>query len=103
VRNRVKRRRPCTCTPQVPPAGAVMQPCHWGNCTEWRCPACRGLVFSAGEIWCRCDGGCYRAFRHPGMENGSQAWDEEKGELTYYHVAVKPSKARRFQGGKHNR
>lgn len=103
MKQRTKRHRECRCRPQSQPgqAGTVTKTCYWGNCIEWRCPTCNGNLGGFGEIWCPCDGGCYRAFRHPGMENQHYTWSEETGRV-YQHTAVKSSKAHRFQGGKHN-
>jgi hypothetical protein len=102
MKERVKRHRGCRCTPPFSLLDSVTVLCHWGNCTEWRCPACRGYLGGVGAIWCPCDGGCYRAFRHPGMENRNYDWSEETGRV-YRHVAVKPSKARRDQRGRHGK
>lgn len=100
MRERAKRKRACRC-PEVPPCiqgGA----CHWGNCAEFRCLSCGGLRFSAGPGWCPCDG-YVRWLRYPGMHNARRHWDEETGQVIVHHAAVKPSVARRFQGGRHGR
>ena len=104
MRNRVKRHRPCACRPETTLDSTAWrkQACAWGNCVQWRCYFCDGYLGGYGEIWCRCDGGCYRAFRHPGMESANYAWTEESGRV-YRHAAVKPSIARRSQAGRHNR
>lgn len=93
MKDRAKRLRGCSCTPQSQPGHDrdVAVACHWGNCTEWRCASCNGLLGSAGAIWCPCDG-YIRWLRHPGMRNWTGA-----------HAAIKPSKARRSQAGAHDR
>lgn len=99
MRERAKRKRGCRC-PGCPPLRPV--PCHWGNCAEWRCAQCGGLSFSTGPGWCRCDGYA-RWLRYPGMHNARRHWDQERDRVVVHHAAVKPSLARRFQGGRHNR
>lgn len=101
MRERAKRKRPCRC-PGDDDAGTVTVACHWGNCTEWRCHACGKLRFSAGPVWCPCDG-YLRWMRHPGMDNPYKHWSLEADRLLTLRAAVKPSRARRFQGGRHNR
>lgn len=101
MRERAKRKRPCRCSPEPP--GTVLTPCgHRGNCTEWRCHDCGKLRFSAGPAWCPCDG-YVRWLRYPGMDNPTRHWDPVSDEIAEHHVPVKPGKARRFQGGRHNR
>lgn len=102
VRERAKRKRPCRCDPAPP---EMLTSCgHRGDCTEWRCPQCRGLRFSAGPAWCPCDG-YVRWLRYPGMRNWDRHWEEKDGawSLADHRAHAKPSKARRFQGGRHNR
>jgi hypothetical protein len=104
VKERTKRLRGCSCNPKTHLGRnfEYQKVCHWGNCTEWRCYGCHGLLGGVGEIWCPCDGGAPRSFRHPGMENRRYRLTEEYDRV-YTHAAVKPSKAHRHQVGKHNR
>jgi hypothetical protein len=80
------------------------KPCHWGNCTEWRCYECHGLLMSAGLAWCPCDG-YIRWLRYPGMSNQNTKWvpDDGGGHRVTYRVAVKPSIARRHRPKKSNK
>jgi hypothetical protein len=66
---------------------------------EWRCRHCAGLLASVGAAWCRCDG-YIRWLRYPGMRNHN--YKKVGDDYITVHVAIKPSKARRFQGGKHH-
>jgi hypothetical protein len=95
VRERAKRTRPCRCGSRNPALYRV--PCHWGNCTEWRCEACRKLWMSAGAAWCHCDG-YLRQVRYPGMDSPRAHWDLGRDCLVTTPVAVKPSLARRRAG-----
>lgn len=94
MRERAKRLRKCKCylKPMPPPESPV--PCHWGNCTEFRCPACGKLRFSIGTPWCPCDG-YIRWLRYPGMRNPYAHWDRVTEQVVTPRAAVKPSIARR--------
>lgn len=91
VRERTKRLRGCRCEPA--PA-SIRVPCHWGNCTEWRCPFCNGLDMSTGPAWCPCDG-YVRWLRYPGMDNRYRRWDGTVDDIVTARVAVKPSVMKR--------
>ena len=104
MRERVKRHRGCRCRPRaILDAGAYEDYCHWRNCVEFRCLECHGFLGGWGPVWCPCDGGAPREFKHQGMRNPTARWDPATETVIVSRVAVKPSKARRFQGGKHGR
>jgi hypothetical protein len=103
VKERTKRLRECSCQPKTIPStyNEYQVLCHWGHCTEWRCKVCTGLMISVGPAWCQCDG-YVRWLRYPGMRNENVRYDHVADEVITIRVAVKPSKARRSQAGKHN-
>lgn len=101
MRERAKRRRPCRC-PWDSGAGTILAACCRGNCAEARCHDCGKLRCSYGPAWCGCDG-YVRWLRYPGMHNPARRYDWEADEVLVLRAAVKPGRARRFQGGRHNR